>query len=263
MLQRLQQYRAEHPGAAEADWLGPLFVGAGSAEVSAGGSRVLCVGCGDGSYEMGLALAGARGLTVSFYDSEAKAKQRYSNFVVNANVLRALGVPLLFEVDVTRLGPSLAAAAAVAGTAVPAEFSRIVFNFPQTGSGFPGSEAWHAAHAALLRGFFAGTVAGDLCGQVAEVWVTLMDRAPYSELALDDWAAEHGLAKQRALPFGGGFYGLYRHRMTRFDRVVKADAASSCHVYARPAEAARAGAAEAAGASAAAASAVCGAGGSR
>ena len=98
----------------------------------------------------------------------------------------------------------------------------------------------HAAHAALLRGFFAGTVAGDLGGEAAEVWVTLMDRAPYSELALDDWAAEHGLAKQRALPFGGGFYGLYRHRMTRFDRVVKADAASSCHVYARPAEAARA-----------------------
>ena len=65
-----------------------------------------------------------------------------------------------------------------------------------------------------------------------EVWVTFMDRAPYCELALDTWAAEAGLAKQREpVPFSGGAFGLYKHRMTRYDRVVKADAASSCHVY--------------------------------
>ena len=69
-----------------------------------------------------------------------------------------------------------------------------------------------------------------------EVWVTFMDRAPYCELALDDWAAEAGLAKQREpVRFSGGAFGLYKHRMTRYDRVVKADAASSCHIYALPA----------------------------
>ena len=69
-----------------------------------------------------------------------------------------------------------------------------------------------------------------------EVWVTFMDREPYCELALDDWAAEAGLAKFREpVPFSGGAFGLYKHRMTRYDRVVKADAASSCHIYALPA----------------------------
>lgn len=69
--------------------------------------------------------------------------------------------------------------------------------------------------------------------RATEVWVTFMDRAPYCELALDTWAAEAGLEKQcEPVPFSGGAFGLYKHRMTRYDRVVKADAASSCHVYA-------------------------------
>ena len=67
----------------------------------------------------------------------------------------------------------------------------------------------------------------------SEVWVTFMDRAPYCELPLDKWAAEAGLVKHREpVPFSGGAFGVYKHRMTRYDRVVKADAASSCHVYA-------------------------------
>ena len=62
--------------------------------------------------------------------------------------------------------------------------------------------------------------------------MTLMDRAPYCELALDKWAAEAGLARQREpVQFSGGAFGLYKHRMTRYDRVVKADAESSCHAY--------------------------------
>lgn len=74
---------------------------------------------------------------------------------------------------------------------------------------------------------------GGTAERPTEVWVTFMDRAPYCELALDKWAAESGLAKQREpVPFSGGAFGLYKHRMTRYDRVVKADAASSCHVYA-------------------------------
>ena len=272
-LKKLQQYATDYPGGT-ANWLSSEYVGASdSGELSVGravGSKVLCVGCGDGSYEMGAMLAGATDMTVSFYDSEVKAKQRYSNFAVNTAVLRALGATLLFEVDATDLGLTLqlaespqpsASSSFSASSPAPAavSYQQIVFNFPQTGNGFPGSESWHSDHAVLLRGkcigqshcslrsrdrslrllAFAGffcsiceakllltDVAGisndefcitndesciantndEVCithdeltdsdgSKPAEVWVTFMDRAPYCELALDDWAAESGLVR--------------------------------------------------------------------
>jgi hypothetical protein len=279
-LQRLSQFHCRYPSLSAADWLGPVYtsgshhlrLGHGGA-VGGGRARVLCVGCGDGSYEIGMALEG-RGLggrlTVSFYEAEARLRQRYSNFCVNATVLRALGAELLFEVDATALEASLtrqqqhsqqqhlhrapcspATAAAAASTLSTAAsgatssgegrwYQRVVFNFPQTGSGFPGSESWHADHAVLLRGFFASVArsqlllpssAGVAGARGGEVWITLMDRAPYSDLPLDSWAHECGFRTERREAFDGGSFGLYKHRMTRYDRVVKADKASSSHVY--------------------------------
>ena len=65
-----------------------------------------------------------------------------------------------------------------------------------------------------------------------EVWVTLMDRAPQSELLLDEWAAESSFVRQRSEVFdSGGAFGLYRHRMTLFDKVVQQDEASTCHIF--------------------------------
>ena len=63
------------------------------------------------------------------------------------------------------------------------------------------------------------------------MWLALMDRVPYSHLPVDAWAHECGFQKRRREPFDGGSFGLYKHRMTRYDRVVKADKASSSHVY--------------------------------
>jgi hypothetical protein len=65
-------------------------------------------------------------------------------------VLRALGATLLFEVDATNLSQTLAPQLDPA--CKHAQYQQIVFNFPQTGSGFPGSEAWHKDHEVLLRG---------------------------------------------------------------------------------------------------------------
>jgi hypothetical protein len=65
-----------------------------------------------------------------------------------------------------------------------------------------------------------------------EVWVTLMDRAPQCELLLDEWAAAASFVRQRAEVFNSsGAFGLYRHRMTMFDRVVQQDEASTCHIF--------------------------------
>jgi len=331
LLQRLQLYAADYPDDSAGNWLGPVYVDRSALSASAqeisqmtaaateddaaaapGGAtgHVLFVGSGDGSYEMSLMLAGATRVMVSFYESEARLRQRYTNFSCNASVLRALGATLVFEVDATDLGRTLTAALALAriqpaplsnnaaatceaagestastSTLTPPsdrqgqpppqqqqQYSRICFNFPQTGDSFPGSPNWHGDHATLLRAFFQSITEGKLlvgccsckCNEApsesssssstddgiagvdtsgsgsgggsvsrgeGEVVVTLMDRAPYCELALDQWAADFGLEKSRQTAFSGGLFGLYRHRMTRYDRVVKQDAASSCHVY--------------------------------
>ena len=190
-LQKLAQYRAEYTEQSAADWLGAVYANGAVAQVDG----ALCVGCGDGSYEMGVLIAGARDLTVTFYESEARLRQRYTNFGVNTLVLRFLGARLLFEVDATALGPSLLRARTIApldfavnkscrgsntGTGC---YSQVLFNFPQTGNGFPGSERWMADHATLLRAYFRSAA-----GVSGEVSITLMDREPYSALPIDCWA---------------------------------------------------------------------------
>ena len=147
---------------------------------------------------MSLMLAGATRVTVSFYESEARLRQRYTNFSCNASVLRALGATLLFEVDATDLRRTLTTALPLArtqpnppsnnaaatceaagestastSTLTPSErqgqpqqqqqqYSRICFNFPQTGDSFPGSPNWHDDHATLLRAFFQSITEGKL-----------------------------------------------------------------------------------------------------
>ena len=305
VLQRLGRYRADFPNDPASDWLAALAqVSPGALPAARAGTRTLCLGCGDGSYEVALCLAGYPGLTVTFFDDERRLRTRYSNYAVNALVLRSLGAEVLFAVDATALRASLAesrglstvasptvamgareearatlvpagpaaglgasvetasegegaaaaaevaavvqvqatpavAAAAAAEVVVPPaaantgyhEFSRIIFNFPQTGQHFPGTPKWHEDHAVLLRSFFRNVAESGLLHEPAEVWVTLMDRAPYSELRLDAWAAEARFAKQRRFRFDGGVFGLYRHRMTNFDKVVQEDDDSTCHVY--------------------------------
>mmetsp|Transcript_163584 Transcript_163584/g.524513 ORF Transcript_163584/g.524513 Transcript_163584/m.524513 type:complete len:261 (-) Transcript_163584:6-788(-) len=196
--------------------------------------RTLCVGCGDGSYELGMLLANATEdeLIVTFYEAEARLKQRYTNFAVNAWVLRALGATLLFDVDATRLMESLEAA-----QSPPHMYGSICFNFPQTGSAFPGTPAWRDVLLHLIAGYFSSAArvietrlieegVGD-----GEVVLVMMDRPPYGELPFDELADAVGLQMLRRERFDGGHLGLYRHRMTWHDRVVQADEDSTCHIY--------------------------------
>merc|ERR1711972_475462 len=108
----------------------------------------------------------------------------------------------------------------------------IRFNFPQCGNAFPGTEAWRADHRALLSGFFAASarLLAQRCPD-GRVVLVLMDRAPYCDLPCAALAAETGLDVERRDRFEGGHLGLYRHRMTRFDKVVKADEDSTCHIF--------------------------------
>jgi hypothetical protein len=219
------------------------------AEAFGAGALRLCVGCGDGSYEMSMVLGGRwspHGLLVTFFESEGKLRQRYNNFAANALLLRALGAQLHFEVDCTDLqaaaGGALLGLAAAAGQAL----RQVLFVFPQCGTGFPGSERWHAEHTVLLSGFFASAAAAAAAlatgrapstgtggnANVTEVALVLMDRAPYSELPLVELAKTAGLVALRTEPFEGGCHGLYKHRMTNYDKVVKCDEASTRHVFA-------------------------------
>ena len=78
----------------------------------------------------------------------------------------------------------------------------------------------------------AGAHDGISWSKEPEVWVTLMDRAPQCDLLLAEWAAEASFVKQRSEVFdSAGAFGLYRHRMTNFDKVVQADDESTCHIF--------------------------------
>ena len=101
VLQKLAHYTRQHPECLAADWLSSEYVGQSCTATET--QNILCVGCGDGSYELSLLLAGATGMVVTFFESEAKLRSRYSSFVAISLVLRHLGAIVLFEVDATRL----------------------------------------------------------------------------------------------------------------------------------------------------------------
>lgn len=101
---------------------------------------VLCVGPGDASFELWLALRGQRRLTVAFYEARADVERRYCRAKGYCWLLEQLGAAVAFEVDAARLHLGGAAPGCTPGCppGCTPGCTRVLWNFPRGYTQVPG-----------------------------------------------------------------------------------------------------------------------------
>ena len=153
------------------------------------GHRALLVGEGDFSFSCAMTqlLRGdLKQLVATALDSQGEVRKKYPKCAKFLTQLQRRGAAVRYGVDCTKLQQCLA-------DCVPAEFDRIVFNFPHSGQ-----QRVHV-NRALLRDFFESAL--DVLAPGGQVIVTLKDQRPYSSWLLDEQAASAGFRQTKKVPF--------------------------------------------------------------
>ncbi|TYZ59191.1 hypothetical protein PybrP1_007124 [[Pythium] brassicae (nom. inval.)] len=159
------------------------------------------------------------GLLATSLDSEAAVRSKYANAAQCLRDFRALRGRVLHGVDATKLHEL--PARLPDGARVPAQFSRIVFNFPHSGQ-----QRVHV-NRALLRDFFESARAR--LEERGEAHVTLKTRPPYSNWHVEKQAAAAGFVLKERRKFDIALFPGYHHRTT--DPLAKAFEPELCVTY--------------------------------
>ncbi|KAK8145078.1 hypothetical protein G3M48_004932 [Beauveria asiatica] len=114
---------------------------------------------------------------------------------------------LLYNVDATKLPPSLASRSAP-------RFDRILFNFPHVGGKSTDVNRQVRYNQELLVGFFRSVLAGPLAPGGSSVVVTVFEGEPYTLWNVRDLARHVGLQADASFQFQAAAYPGYRHART-------------------------------------------------
>ncbi|TPX35870.1 hypothetical protein SmJEL517_g01691 [Synchytrium microbalum] len=175
--------------------------------------EILLVGEGNFSFANALALLLQSGenITATCYDSEEILNQKYDDAKAHIESLLSLQGTVMHGVDATQLSKHKRLKLK--------RFSKIIFNFPHTGSGIKDQEINIRTNQKLLNDFFVTakehvSIPKTKFEQPGEIHVTIKDGEPYASWNIRKIANQCGLQCQTSFKFHPELYDSYRHRRT-------------------------------------------------